>query len=87
MKWRKTICTATIFFVMVAALAASLIIQVPYHIWWSKEESGEFLVSLLLWAAEAFLVPLCALIMVFVVLWGLWNGADMLCSKLRKEDE
>jgi hypothetical protein len=27
------------------------------------------------------------LIMVFVVLWGLWNGADMLCSKLRKEDE
>jgi hypothetical protein len=34
---------------------------------------------------ESFLVPRGALIMVFVVLWGLWNGADMLCSKLRKE--
>jgi hypothetical protein len=83
---RKTICTATVFLGLMAALVASILIRVPDTVWWwsGYKSVTPSHTPLLLWLVSNVLMPLIVLGMAGSLLPGIWQIAGWICSKLNK---
>ncbi len=82
---RKHICTATIFLAFLGVAASLILVQVPEHVWWSKDHAfnNGAQEPLFFWFLGNFAVPAIFLAGGFGVLAGLWFAASSICAKLR----
>lgn len=83
---RKIVCTASLFAAMVAGVIAGFVVHVPHKWAWTLSLIGDpdnGPVTLGVAVLFGIGLPLDALFITGLVLFGLWEAASHLCDKLR----
>jgi hypothetical protein len=82
----RYICTSSIFVILLGALVASFVIQVPHTCWYGGDLfSGPGTSSLIVWLDVNVAMPFFALACGLAAVAGLWVLSGRICEKLRKE--
>jgi len=82
MSLRKTVCTATVFVVLMAGLASLVVIKVPDRVWWSARFSYSDKTAIIMWLFGNVMTPAGLACGAVLIVWGLWKLSAAICSNL-----